>query len=116
MTTIDRIPGAPRDRGGDALLMVLLVVMVVGILASGAVAIVGNAGLISAYEARRAELETLADAGVEVARARLNHNPALYPATGFTTLENGASVTDANGAVIPNVKRWTYAGPVGQTS
>lgn len=116
MTTMDRIPGAPRGRGGYALLMVLLVVMVVGILASGAVAVVGNAGLISAYEARRAELETLADAGVEVARARLNHDPSLYPATGYTTLENGAAVTDADGAVIPNVKRWTYAGPVGQTS
>lgn len=116
MTTMDCAPGAARNREGYALLIVLLVVMAVGILASGAVAVVGNAGLITAYEARRAELETLADAGVEIARARLNHDKRLYPATGFTTLENGVTVTDAAGAVIPNVRRWTYAGPVGQTS
>jgi Tfp pilus assembly protein PilV len=116
MTSMDSLAHAPRGRGGYALLMVLLVVMAVGILASAAVAVVGNAGFITAYESRRAELETLADAGVEVARARLNHDPRLYPEEGYATLENGVTLTDAAGAVIPGVKRWTYAGPVGQTS
>jgi hypothetical protein len=116
MTTMDCIPGAARGRGGYALLMVLLVVMAVSILASAAVAVVGNSGLITAYEARRADLETLADAGVEVARARLNHDPRLYPADGYSTLENGVTLTDASGAIIPGVRRWTWAGPVGQTS
>jgi Tfp pilus assembly protein PilX len=110
------IPGPARGRDGYALLLVLLLVMAIGILAGGAVAVVGNSGLITAYEARRAELETLADAGVEVARARLNDDRALYPATGYRTLENGVTPTDAAGAPIPGVRRWTYAGPVGQTS
>lgn len=113
---MDRIPAPARGRGGYALLLVLLVVMAVGVLAAGAVAVVGNAGLITAYEARRAELETLADGGVEIARARLNHNRALYPATGYATLENGVTPTDASGAPIPGARRWTWAGPVGQTS
>jgi Tfp pilus assembly protein PilX len=78
---------APRlGREGYALLLVLMVLLSVGILAAGAATVAGNAGLINAYESRRTELETLADAGLEVARARLNANPALYPETGFATL------------------------------
>lgn len=109
-----RAPG--RGREGFALLMVLLLVMAVTILAAGAVSVVGNAGLINAYEARRTEMEMLADAGLEVARARLNADPRLYPETDFAQLENGEPLRDASGAVIPGVKRYTYAGPVGQTS
>lgn len=109
-----RAPG--RGREGFALLMVLLLVMAVTILAAGAVSVVGNAGLINAYEARRTEMEMLADAGLEVARARLNADPRLYPETDYAQLENGEPLRDAAGAVIPGVKRYTYAGPVGQTS
>jgi hypothetical protein len=116
MKTMDCIPGAARGRGGYALLLVLMVVLAVGILASAAVAVVGNSGLIAAYESKRANLETLADAGVEIARARLNHDPTLYPEEGYATLENGVTPIDAAGAPIPNVRRWTYVGPVGQTS
>lgn len=105
-----------RGRDGYALLLVLLVVLAVGVLAAGAVTVVGNASLINAYEARRMEMESLADAGVEVARARLNADATLYPATGYATFENGVTVTDAAGAVIPGMKRWTYTGPIGQTS
>jgi Tfp pilus assembly protein PilX len=114
--TMHSIPFPARGRGGYALLLVLILVLAVGILAGGAVAVVGNAGLVTAYEARRTELESLADAGVEVARAQLNADRTLYPQEGYVTLENGVSVTDAAGTAIPGVRRWTYAGPVGQTS
>jgi Tfp pilus assembly protein PilX len=116
VTTMESMELPARGRAGYALLLVLLLVLAVGILAAGAVAVVGNAGLINAYEARRTELESLADAGVEVARARLNDDRTLYPTDGYATLENGVAVTDAAGAAIPGVRRWTYAGPVGQTS
>lgn len=105
-----------RGQGGYALLMVLLLVMAVTILAAGAVSVVGNASLINAYESRRTEMEALADAGLEMARARLNADKTLYPDEDYTQLENGQALTDAAGAVIPGVKRYTYAGPVGQTS
>jgi hypothetical protein len=106
----------PRGRGGYALLMVLLLVLAVSILAAGAVTVVGNAGLINAYESRRTEMEALADAGLEVARARLNADPALYPGEGYAVLENQVPLHDAGGTEIPGVRRSTYAGPVGQTS
>ncbi|MBB4637553.1 hypothetical protein [Longimicrobium terrae] len=111
-----RIENPAHGRDGYALLLVLMVVLAVGILAAGAVTVVGNASLINAYEARRADMESLADAGVEVARARLNADATLYPATGYATLENGVVPTDAAGTAIPGVKRWVYAGPIGQTS
>jgi hypothetical protein len=108
--------GLDRGRGGYALMMVLLLVLAVGILAAGAVSIVGNAGLINAYEARRTEMEALADAGLEVARARLNADARLYPAEGYAALEYRQPLTDASGAEIPGMRRSTYAGPVGQVS
>jgi hypothetical protein len=108
--------GPRLGRGGYALMMVLLLVLAVGILAAGAVSVVGNAGLINAYESRRTEMEALADAGLEVARARLNANAGLYPAQGFAVLENNQPLRDASGATIPGLRRSTYAGPVGQTS
>lgn len=111
-----RMRGPGRGRGGYALMMVLLLVLAVGILAAGAVSIVGNAGLINAYEARRTEMEALADAGLEVARARLNADASLYPETGYAVLEYRTPLRDANGAEIPGLLRSTYAGPVGQTS
>lgn len=115
-TTMDDARPARLGRDGYALLLVLMVLLAVGILAAGAVTVAGNASLINAYESRRTELEMLADAGLETARARLNADPALYPATGFSTLENGVTPVDANGVPITGVRRYTYAGPVGQTS
>lgn len=110
------IPCPPRNRGGYALLMVLLLVLAVSILAAGAVTVVGNASLINAYEGRRTEMEALADAGLEIARARLNADPALYPDEDFVALESNQALTDASGVEIPGVRRSVYAGPVGQIS
>lgn len=115
MTMPDK-QGPGRGRGGYALLLVLLLVVAVGVLAAGAVGVVGNASLINAYESRRTEMEALADAGLEIARARLNANPALYPSEDYATLENNITLTDASGALIPGARRSVYAGPVGQTS
>lgn len=108
--------GPALGRGGYALLMVLLLVLAVGILAAGAVSVVGNAGLINAYESRRTEMEALADAGLEVARARVNAQPSLYPSQDFATLENGVTVKDAAGVVIPGMRRYTYVGPLGEAT
>jgi type II secretory pathway pseudopilin PulG len=114
--TMDKTPSKRLGRDGYALLLVMMVLLAVGILAAGAVTVAGNASLINAYESRRTELEMLADAGLETARARLNAVPSLYPETGFATLENGVTPVDAAGAPIAGVKRYTYAGPIGQTS
>lgn len=112
---VSRIQG----RGGEegfALLLTLIVTLIVGTLAITAVTVAGNASLITGYEERQSLLETVADAGLEEARVRLNANPSLMPENGYTTLENGVVPRDAGDTAIPGVRRWTYAGPVGTTT
>lgn len=105
-----------RNEDGMALLLVLLLAAVVGLMAFTAVVVGGNASLINSYEERQDVIEGLADAGLEIARARVNGQPALFPDSAYTTLENGVSLTDATGALIPGVRRWTYIGPTGNAT
>ncbi len=105
-----------RPRRGIALVVVLLVALAVAAIASGATFLSLNTSLVSTYHNRLSVLETVADAGLEQARSALNAIDSLYPDTGYVRYENGVSVTDASGATIPNVRRWTYVGPTGITS
>lgn len=104
------------DERGIALVVVLLVVLAVSAIIAGAALLGSNTTLIARNQARLSVLETVADAGLEQARSAINGNKALYPGAGFNTLEAGVAVTDANGVVIPNVRRWLYVGPSGVTS
>jgi len=109
-------PHTGRVRGreeGLALLLVLFVLTAVGVIAVGAVAVAGNAGLIASYVDRQSEMKAVADAGIEEARAKINGNPTLYPDSGYAVLENGVQVTDATGKAIPGIRRYLYAGPSG---
>jgi hypothetical protein len=113
-TTSD--PSAPllrADRPGFALLVVMLVTMVVAAIAAGAALIGANTFLINEYDQRRGLMESVADAGLELARARMNAIPALYNDTAITTIELNATVTDASGAPIPGITRTIYSLPVG---
>ncbi|HVZ49195.1 MAG TPA: hypothetical protein VG916_10460 [Gemmatimonadaceae bacterium] len=103
----------PQPRRGVALIIVLLVVLAVAAIASGAAFLGLNTQLIAKYHNRLSMLESVADAGLEQARSALNANKALYPSSGYVTYENNASVTDASGATISGVKRTTYIGPTG---
>ena len=104
---------APR---GIALLTVILVSLAVAAIGAGALMLTSNATLLTRYSDRTSVLETVADAGLEEFRSRLNGDRALYPDTGYRTLEDGVSVADAAGNTIPGVLRWGYAGPTGITS
>jgi Tfp pilus assembly protein PilX len=105
-----------RNERGIALVVVLLVVLAVAAIAAGAALLGSNTSLINKYHDRQSVLETVADAGLEEARSAVNGNKTLYPDTGYNTLESGVAVYNAAGAVIPNIKRWTYVGPIGITS
>jgi len=105
-----------RDERGIALMVVLLVSLAVGAIALGASMMTTSTHLVARYSERLGILEATADAGIEWARAKINANKANYPDSSYRTLENGVSVTDASGAVIPGVRRWTYVGPTGITS
>jgi hypothetical protein len=105
-----------RNERGVALITVLLVALVVGVFSVAAALMGTNSSLINRYQERVNTLEAIADAGVEEARSRVNADRALYPTDGFTTLESGATVRDAAGAVIPGVTRSLYVGPTGISS
>jgi Tfp pilus assembly protein PilX len=105
-----------RNERGIALMTVLFVGLVVAVLTSTAVLLTMTSSMVNRNTDRQLVLEAVADAGVEVGRSRVNGNPAVYPASGYTTLEQDASVTDASGATIPNVTRSVYVGPTGITS
>jgi hypothetical protein len=105
-----------RNERGIALVVVLLVVLAVAAIAAGAALLGSNTTLINKYHDRLSVLETVADAGLEETRSAVNGNKTLYPDTGYRVLESGVSVYTAGGTLIPNVKRWTYVGPIGVTS
>lgn len=100
------MPQLRADRPGIALLVVLLMTMVIA-------AIGANTFLINEYDSQSSLLESTADAGLELGRARLNANPALYDPTAPATLELDAAVYDASGAVVPGLTRTVYSMPLG---
>ena len=106
----------PGSMDGFAMVLTLLVVLVVGALVTGAVLVGGNHVLANRAYERTNQLDIVASGGLELARARINGDPTLYPDSAYATLENGAAVMDGDGNVIPGVKRWLYAGPTGVTS
>jgi len=105
-----------RDERGIALLTTLLVVIAVGAITLAAVMMTLNANLVTKNGERISGLDAAAIAGLEEARSRLNANKALYPTTGFTTLESNATVKDASNTAIPKITRSTYLGPTGIAS
>jgi hypothetical protein len=105
-----------RDERGIALIVALLVALVVATISVGAAMLSTNAAAINKYSERQSTLESAAEAGIEEARSAVNGNSALYPDSGFATLENGVVVTDASNNPIPGVTRTTYVGPTGITS
>ena len=107
---------AIRNERGLALFLVLLLMVVVASLATGAIMLSGNASLIGRFHAKEAEMRASADAGLEWARDALNGTPALAPVVGFTTLQDAQPVRDALGATIPGYTRSIYAGRSGATT
>jgi hypothetical protein len=105
-----------RNERGVALMTVLYVALVVAVLSTTAVLLSLTSSMVNRNTDRELSLESIADAGIEVARSRVNGTPALYPDSGYATLEQDAAVTDASGAAIPNVTRSLYVGPTGITS
>ena len=98
------------------LVTTMMIVLVIASLVTAAVVVASNHLLANRYYERQSILEAFADAGLELARARINGDPTVYPDSAYTVLESGAAVKDGDGAVVPGVKRWLYVGPTGVTS
>ena len=105
-----------RSDRGIALVTVMLVALAVSAIAAGVLLLTSNTTLIQRYSDRISVLESAADAGLEEMRSRVNGDRTIYPDTGYSALENGVSVSDASGQVIPGLRRWSYVGPTGVTS
>jgi len=105
-----------RDRRGIALITTMLVAFAVSAIAIAAVMMTLNANLIGKNSERAAAVDAAALSGLEEARSRLNTTRALYPSTGYTTIENDVAVKTAGNVVIPKVTRSTYVGPSGIAS
>jgi hypothetical protein len=105
-----------RNERGIALITALLLVFVLSALMLGGASMSLNAGLIRRFGERATIAHDAALAGLEEGRSRLNGDAGLYPDSGFTVLEDSVQVLDAAGAVIPNLARWTWAGPSGASS
>lgn len=105
-----------HDERGIALVVVLLIALAVTAVSLGANILSSSTSMIGRYSERLSVLETVAEAGLEEARSAINGNKALYPDSGYATLEDGAVVTDANGNPLAGMRRYTYVGPTGITS
>src|SRR4026207_523422 len=101
---------------GLALFLVLLLMMVVASLATGAIMLSGNASLIGRFHAKETEMRASADAGLEGARDTINGTPALVPVVGFNTLQSAQPVRDALGATITGYTRSVFVGRSGGTT
>ncbi len=115
---MSRIQAGPQlgDERGVALILTLLLALVVGAMAVGAIVMSGSATLTSRFYAREAELQASADAGLEISRDSLNRQLSLLPDTGFVTLAANAPVVNAMGATIPGFTRSLYVGRTGGRS
>jgi hypothetical protein len=107
---------AIRNERGLALFLVLLLMVIVASLATGAIMLSGNASLIGRFHAKEAEMRASADAGLEWARDTINGTPALVPVNGFNTLQDAQPVRDALGAIIPGYSRSIHVGRSGGTT
>ncbi|HTK56259.1 MAG TPA: hypothetical protein VL295_05500 [Gemmatimonadales bacterium] len=102
-----------RNTRGIALPTALLITLMLVGMATTALMMSTNGRLLrkANERIRQADLATLS--GLEEARSRLNGTASLYPDTGYVTLENGVTITDASGTTITGARRWTWAGPSG---
>ncbi len=105
-----------RNERGIALIASMLLVFVLSTLMLGGASMSLNAGLIRRFGERAIIAHDAALAGLEEARSRLNGDAGIYPDSGFVILEDSVAVRDAAGTLIPNLARWTWAGPSGASS
>jgi len=109
-------PNLCRGERGIAIVVTLLVLLSVTALLGAATMVGSGATVIGNYHDRHTTLESVADAGLEEARSRINGDATVYPESGYVALEENMPVYTAGGVVIAGVRRSLYLGPSGVTS
>ena len=116
MRNSPRRRGAPRERRGAALFLVLFFTLAVGALALSAIFLSTNASLVTRSYDRESTLRYGAEAGLALGKSRLNFDPKSLPDTGYKTLLSKQALVAADGTPIPGLTVDVYAGPSGSTS
>lgn len=108
---------APRSRrrSGVALVMVLLMVAAFGGLATASVFLMSNSELFTRAAIRESDLRNAADAGLEMARSRVDKRGSTV-LSDVDTLYLNSDVLDASGTAVPGVKVNVYAGRTGSST
>jgi hypothetical protein len=117
MNSFQQFSKTARIRRGSALILVLIMTLSLAGLAMSAIYLSSSAGLLSRYYDRERNFRYAAEAAIALGKSRLQSgDTSLHlPDDTAKTLLSAASLTDASGAVIPNVLVNLYGGYTGDT-
>ena len=108
---------AAGARRGGALLLVLFATVALGAVAAAAVALTQSTTLVSAYQERERDFRYAAEMGLAIGRSRVERDTTfVLPDSGWRKVLDSATVSDAEGAVIPRTRVTVYAGKSGITT
>ncbi len=102
-----------KARKGAALFLVLVITMALAGLAGAAVLLTLGANLVEKYHLKERDLRYGANAALQWGISYVNNDPFALPPTGYTQIASNASLTGADGTVVPNMVYDLYVGPTG---
>jgi hypothetical protein len=116
--TMSRASGrVPCERRGSALILVLIMTLSLAGLAMSAIYLSSSANILTRYYDKERNYRYGAEMGVALGKSRVNRDTLLgLPDDTALKILTGASLTDAAGVTIPNVKVNLYGAFTGDTS
>jgi hypothetical protein len=106
-----------RERRGSALILVLIMTLSLAGLAISAIYLSSSANLLTRYYDKERNYRYGAEMAIALGKSRVNRDTTLaLPDTGMLQILTGASLSDAAGVTIPNVKVNLYGAYTGDTS
>jgi hypothetical protein len=107
---------APGARSGSAVFLVLIVTVALAALAGSAVLLTSGGQLVTNYHDQERDLLYAGQAALQDGISDLNNNPFALPSTGYVQIASNATLTAADGTLVPNVVFDLYAGPTGSAT
>ena len=106
-----------RTRRGSALVLVLIMTLALAGLAISAIYLSSSAGLLTRYYDKERDYRYAAEAALAYGKSRITNDALLaLPSDSAMVLMSAASVLDASGTAIPNIKVNLYAAFTGDTT
>ena len=108
-----RWPALAGTRRGSAVFLVLIITVALAALAGSAVLLASGGSLVAGYHDEEHDMLYGAQAALQSGISDLNANPFVLPASGYTQIAHNATLTAADGSVVPHMVYDLYAGPTG---